>query len=117
MVRPRQGVPSNDWLAVLDGRFLPVDELELSVERNTQDVVSSTSMQPSTTVTTAEIISGTIETRREPALKTKPGQLRLYGPDEEYLIWNLGLDGGMGLGLGEAYVVEFEATDWECRKR
>jgi hypothetical protein len=116
MVRPRQGVQSEKWLAVLDGRFLPVDELELSVERNAHDVVSARSMQ-STTVKTAEIISGTVETRREPALKSRPGQLRLYGPDEEYLIWSLVIEAGVGLGLGEAYVIEFEATDWESCKR
>lgn len=116
MVRAMQGVQSTDWLAVLDGRFLPIDELEISIERDAQDVVSATSMQ-TTTVTTAEIIEGSIQTRREPALKARPAQLRLYGPDEEYLLWNLSVEGGVGIGLGEAYIVEFAATQWECRKR
>jgi len=116
MVRPAQGVSSDEWLAVLDGRFLPIDEMELTVERNAQDVVSATSMQ-STTVTTAEILNGVIETRREPALKPRPSQLRLYGPDEEWLIWSLNVEGGIGMGLGEAYMLEFSATDWSCKKR
>ncbi len=101
----------DDWLSVIDGRFLPVDELELSVERDAQNVMSTTR------VTAPEIISGTIETRREPALKPRPSQLRLYGPDREWFIYDPVLHGGVGLGLGEAYVVEFEATEWDCRKR
>lgn len=117
MVRTQQGAPSNEWLAVLDGRFLPIDELEISIERDTQDITSATSMSPSTTVTTAEIIEGSIQTRREPALKARPVQLRLCGPDEEYLLWNLSVEGGVGIGLGEAYIVEFAATQWECRKQ
>lgn len=117
MVRSRQGVQQQKWLAVLDGRFLPVDEMTISIERDAQDVFQAGSLQPAATVTTAEILSGTIETRREPALKPNPKQLRLYGPDESYLIWSLCADTAIGIDFGEGYKVEFEATDWSCIKR
>lgn len=112
-----KAVQREEWLAVLDGRFLPIEELSLTIERDTTDVSMAGNMQPVDTITRAEMISGTIETRREPALKPRPGQLRLYGPDEEYLIWNLDVTGGIGIGLGEGYMVEFSATDWSCQKR
>lgn len=110
-------VQREQWLAVLDGRFLPVDSLEFSIESDTENVYSTGSIAPSATVTRAEMVQGKLETRRDPCPMPKPQQLRLYDDDREYLLWDLAVNAGVGTALGEAYTVSFQAMSYSVRER
>lgn len=111
-----QRVASSDqWLAVIDGRFLPVDEYDLSIENDTQKVHSGT-LEKSKMLTTSSSMEGTIETRRRPSVN--PGtveQLRLRGPDTEWQISNIAAR--VVPSLDGTYTIEFEAISWECCQR
>jgi hypothetical protein len=117
MVRAKRDVlQDGQWLAILDGRFLPIEQLDISVSRETEDIVATSSLQKSGTVTTAELMSGTIETRREPAIKDRPTSLRLYGPDKQYHIWNITIS-RRTRSADNTYVIDFDATDWKVTTR
>lgn len=121
-----EGVQQGQWLLVLDGRFLPVHETVINIERDVDDVFSSGSkFQPVTseaTVRIYDVISGNIRTTREPEVKSNPKQLLLYGPDELFVIWNphvvkLDVRESAGRNSVKSYNIEFESVEWARTKK
>lgn len=60
--------PSSTILAIVGGRFLPVEEYNLSIETNSQKVAFANSLKAMSVETDSEIV-GTIMTKRQPMLK------------------------------------------------
>lgn len=107
---------SEQWLAVLDGRFLPVEEISISVENDTKDVLG-TNVGSAQEMVVSTIVTVDIVTPREPALKDSPQQLRLYSRSEEYLIWNIAAQVGREIAFGTTYKLTVQGTELHRTKQ
>lgn len=116
MVRSAKGYQQETFLAVLDGRFLPIDEMSFSISQDSQDIYAGGGSRSSMRVVTESIMRGKFRTRREPSVKDWPTELRIYGSDEEYIIWNIHVQTSAEVGQN-SYSISFEGTKWSCSTR
>lgn len=109
------------WLAVLRGRFLPLERVNISFEReNSQPVYGLGNTTPSGYAQHDAFLSGTIVTRREPMVGSFPSMdttLYLYNDSEIYLFWDLTINTSVLDGPPGGHVIDFVANHYERRQR
>lgn len=108
-------------LAVLDGRFLPVDEFTYSVKRDSQNVLRAGNVRPAGNFAVAQTVEGVLKTRRDPMAHRQPEQLRIYTDEREILLWQLVITGTSSVLVEKddvsSYELNFAAEKWQERPR
>lgn len=113
---------SGPYLAVIDGRFLPVDDLSVNIQRETEPVSTFTGSNAAGTVTTTQQLELSFKTRRDPMMGNAheyTERVLLYNRSNKMTLTNLqsvqyGMDTG---GIEAGWALQFVALDWDVGPR
>lgn len=111
---------SGPYLAVIDGRFLPVDELSVDVQHDLNRQVQGIGGTAITQKGKSEMLLS-MTTRRDPMIRNHhelTQRVFLFNQEQKLVLSNFS-DSTYGLSFefGNSYELEFSALDWEIEDR
>lgn len=117
---------SGPYLAVIDGRFLPLDDLSVNIQQETEPVYTASSTTSVGTVATSQQLELSFKTRRDPMMRNAhevTQRVFLYNRSYKMTLENLqsvqyGMDaGGIEAGFETGWELQFVALDWDVEPR
>jgi len=108
-----------EWLAVLDGVFIPVLDVELELDIDSHRVNGIGTSKIPVSAVTKEQLYGTITTCTYPDVKSRDYNLQLYGPNIVYRIRNMSMSVNVNTSIRnkKAYSLEFASGHWSKETR